>query len=145
MRIVIVRAGKVGMALTQQLSAEHRVTVIDQEPQLINNIINVYDVMGICGNGASYEIQMEAEASKAELLIATTSSDEINILACLVAKKLGVKHTIARIRNPECEKRLLGTPDESGARRNREQVKALCYLCPTGITHRSPESRKHLF
>ena len=97
MRIVIVGAGKVGMALTQQLSAEHRVTVIDQEPQLINNIINVYDVMGICGNGASYEIQMEAEASKAELLIATTSSDEINILACLVAKKLGVKHTIARI------------------------------------------------
>ena len=107
MRIVIVGAGKVGMALTQQLSAEHRVTVIDQEPQLINNIINVYDVMGICGNGASYEIQMEAEASKAELLIATTSSDEINILACLVAKKLGVKHTIARIRNPEYEKQLL--------------------------------------
>ena len=114
MRIVIVGAGKVGMALTQQLSAEHRVTVIDQEPQLINNIINVYDVMGICGNGASYEIQMEAEASKAELLIATTSSDEINILACLVAKKLGVKHTIARIRNPEYEKQLRFMREELG-------------------------------
>ena len=114
MRIVIVGAGKVGMALTQQLSAEHRVTVIDQEPQLINNIINVYDVMGICGNVASYEIQMEAEASKAELLIATTSSDEINILACLVAKKLGVKHTIARIRNPEYEKQLRFMREELG-------------------------------
>ena len=119
MRIVIVGAGKVGMALTQQLSAEHRVTVIDQEPQLINNIINVYDVMGICGNGASYEIQMEAEASKAELLIATTSSDEINILACLVAKKLGVKHTIARIRNPEYEKQLRFMREELGLKAHR--------------------------
>ena len=106
MRIVIVGAGKVGMALTQQLSQEHNVTVIDQAPRLINNIINIHDVMGICGNGASYEVQKEAEVDKAELLIATTSSDEINILACLVAKKLGVKHTIARIRNPEYEKQL---------------------------------------
>ena len=57
MRIVIVGAGKVGMALTKQLSAEHNVTVIDENPQLIENIINVYDVMGICGNGASYEVQ----------------------------------------------------------------------------------------
>ena len=60
--------------------------------------------MGVCGNGASYEVQKEAEADKAELLIATTSSDETNIVACLVAKKLGVQHTIARIRNPEYEK-----------------------------------------
>ena len=127
MRIVIVGAGKVGMALTQQLSAEHRVTVIDQEPQLINNIINVYDVMGICGNGASYEIQMEAEASKAELLIATTSSDEINILACLVAKKLGVKHTIARIRNPEYEKQLRFMREELGLSMAINPEKAVSY------------------
>lgn len=62
--------------------------------------------MGVCGNGASYEVQKEAEVGKADLLIATTSSDEINILACLVAKKLGVAHTIARIRNPEYETQL---------------------------------------
>ena len=68
MRIVIVGAGKIGSALTQQLAADHRVTVIDQNAQLIENIINVYDVMGICGNGASYEIQQEAEVGKAELL-----------------------------------------------------------------------------
>ncbi len=114
MRIVIVGAGKVGMALTQQLSQEHNVTVIDQAPHLINNIINIHDVMGICGNGASYEVQKEAEVDKAELLIATTSSDEINILACLVAKKLGVKHTIARIRNPEYEKQLRFMREELG-------------------------------
>ena len=114
MRIVIVGAGKVGMALTQQLSQEHNVTVIDQAPRLINNIINIHDVMGICGNGASYEVQKEAEVDKAELLIATTSSDEINILACLVAKKLGVKHTIARIRNPEYEKQLRFMREELG-------------------------------
>ena len=98
MRIIVVGAGKVGTSLTAQLIREHRVTVIDQEPKLIENIINVYDVMGVCGNGASYEVQKEAEVGKADLLIATTSSDEINILACLVAKKLGVAHTIARIR-----------------------------------------------
>ena len=86
MRIIVVGAGKVGTSLTAQLIREHRVTVIDQEPKLIENIINVYDVMGVCGNGASYEVQKEAEVGKADLLIATTSSDEINILACLVAK-----------------------------------------------------------
>ena len=106
MRIIIVGAGKVGWALTQHLSADNRVTVIDKDAQLIDNIINIYDVMGICGNGASYEIQKEAEVDKADLLIATTSSDEVNIVACLVAKKLGVQHTIARIRNPEYETQL---------------------------------------
>lgn len=114
MRIVIVGAGKVGMALTQQLSPDYNVTVIDQDAHLINNIINIHDVMGVCGNGASYEVQKEAGVDKAELLIATASSDEINILACLVAKKLGVKHTIARIRNPEYEKQLRFMREELG-------------------------------
>lgn len=114
MKIIIVGAGKVGLALTRHLSVDNRVTVIDQNAQLIENIINIYDVMGVCGNGASYEVQKEAEADKAELLIATASSDEINILACLVAKKLGVKHTIARIRNPEYEKQLRFMREELG-------------------------------
>jgi len=114
MKIIIIGAGKVGMELTKQLAADHNVTVVDQNAQLIQNIINVYDVMGVCGNGAGYEVQMEAQVDKAELLIATTSSDEINILACLVAKKLGVKHTIARIRNPEYEKQLRFMREEMG-------------------------------
>ena len=115
MKIIIVGAGKVGSALTQQLSADgHNVTVVDQDPQLIDNIINIYDVMGVCGNGAVYGVQKEAEVEKAELLIATTSSDELNILSCLVARKLGAKHTIARIRNPEYEKQLRFMRDELG-------------------------------
>ena len=86
MKIIIVGVGKVGLALTKHLSRENKVTIIDQNPQLVDNIINIYDVMGVCGNGASYDVQKEAEADKADLLIATASSDEINILTCLVAK-----------------------------------------------------------
>ncbi len=114
MRIIVVGAGKVGSTLTQQLAVDHEVTVIDQDPQLINNIINIYDVIGVCGNGASAEVQREAEVDKAELLIAATSGDEVNILACMVAKKLGVRHTIARIRNPEYEKQLRFMREELG-------------------------------
>ena len=114
MKIIIVGVGKVGLALTKHLSRENKVTIIDQNPQLVDNIINIYDVMGVCGNGASYDVQKEAEADKADLLIATASSDEINILTCLVAKKLGIPHTIARIRNPEYEKQLRFMREELG-------------------------------
>ena len=114
MRIIVVGAGKVGLELTRQLSGENQVTIIDEAAQLIENVINIYDVMGVCGNGASYEVQLEAGGDRADLLIATTSSDEINILACLVAKKMGVPHTIARIRNPEYEKQLRFMREELG-------------------------------
>ena len=76
MKIVIVGAGKVGVALTRHLAVENRVTVIDQNPHLVENIINIYDVMGVCGNGASYDVQKEADVEQADLLIATTSSEE---------------------------------------------------------------------
>jgi len=114
MKIIIVGAGKVGMELTRQLSADHKVTVIDRDPQIINNLVNIYDVMAVCGNGGSYEVQKEAEVDKAELLIAATSTDELNIMACLVAKKMGVKHTIARVRNPEYESQLRFMREELG-------------------------------
>ena len=95
------------MPLTAQLTAENNdIVVIDQNPELIEDIVNIYDVRGVPGNGGCYEVQKEAFEDGADLLIATTSSDEINILACLVAKKLGTQHTIARIRNPEYEKQL---------------------------------------
>jgi len=114
MKIVIVGAGKVGLALIQQLSQEHNVTVIDQDLTLINRIINTYDVMGVCGNGASSQVLIEAGVDKADVLLATVSSDELNIFACLVAKKLGVLHTIARIRNPEYEAQLRFMREELG-------------------------------
>ena len=107
-------AGKVGVALTRHLAVENRVTVIDQNPHLVENIINIYDVMGVCGNGASYDVQKEADVEQADLLIATTSSDEINILTCLVAKKMGVQHTIARIRSPEYGRQLRFMRSELG-------------------------------
>ena len=107
MNIMIVGAGKVGAQLTRQLAGEgHNVTVVDTNPEIVDNIINIYDVIGVCGSGAIYDIQKEADAGNMDLMIATSPSDEINILACQVAKKLGVTHTIARVRNPEYEKQL---------------------------------------
>ena len=114
MKIIIVGAGKVGLAVAQHLAAEHSVTVIDQNPALIDHVINVYDVMGVCGNGACADVQQEADVGRANLVIAAASSDEVNILICLVAKKLGVQHTIARIRNPEYEKQLRSMRSELG-------------------------------
>ena len=102
MKIVIAGAGKFGKELIKHLSQEkHNIIVIDNKPSVIEEVVNEYDVMGFCGNGASYKTQVEASAKKADLFIATTSTDEANILCCLVAKKLGVKQTIARVRNPE--------------------------------------------
>ena len=115
MRIVVVGLGKVGRALTAQLTAENNdIVVIDQNPDLIEDIVNIYDVRGLAGNGGCYDVQKEAFEDGADLLIATTSSDESNILACLVAKKLGTQHTIARIRNPEYEKQLRFMRDDLG-------------------------------
>lgn len=102
MKIVIAGIGKFGKELTEHLSKEnHDITVIDKKAETIEEIVNLYDVMGYCGNSASYETQINTGVGKADLFVATTSSDEVNILCCLVAKKLGATQTIARIRNPE--------------------------------------------
>ena len=115
MRIVVVGAGKVGRVLTEQLAAEkHDIVVIDQDTDLIESLVNIYDVRGVVGNGGCYDVQKDAFEDGADLLIATTSSDETNLLACLVAKKLGTPHTIARIRNPEYEKQLHFMREELG-------------------------------
>ena len=115
MRIVVVGLGKVGRVLTAQLAAQkHDIVVIDQDPDLIESIVNICDVRGVVGNGGCYDVQKDAFEGGADLLIATTSSDETNILACLVAKKLGTPHTIARIRNPEYEKQLHFMREELG-------------------------------
>ncbi len=87
MRIVVIGLGKVGRALTAQLTAENNdIVVIDQNPDLIEDIVNIYDVRGVPGNGGCYDVQKEAFEDGADLLIATTSSDESNILACLWRK-----------------------------------------------------------
>lgn len=115
MKIIIVGDGKVGAALVEHLSQEdHDIVVIDQSQKVIEQMVNSYDVMGICGNGASYEVQIEAGVSDAQLFIAATSSDELNILSCLMAKKAGAEHTIARVRNPEYLKQIPFFKDELG-------------------------------
>ena len=102
MRIVVIGDGKVGNAIIQHVSREgHQVVVVDKNPNIVEDIVNRYDVMGICGNGASYQILKEADAGRAHVVIAVTASDETNMLACVLAKKLGAKSTIARVRSYE--------------------------------------------
>lgn len=100
MKIIIIGTGKVGKAILEHISKEgHDLCIIDSNPKIIDDLVNRYDISGVSGNGASYEIQKKAEVSKADIVITCTSSDEVNILACMVAKKIGAKNTIARIRN----------------------------------------------
>ena len=100
MKIIIVGCGKVGTTLAEQLNREnHDITLIDCDSEALQSISDSTDVMSVTGNGAVY--QMEAGIKEADLLIATTNSDELNMLCCLIAKKAGNCHTIARIRNPE--------------------------------------------
>lgn len=115
MNIVIIGAGKVGLNLVKHLSLEdHNVTVIEKDEKILDNIVNNYDVLGICGNGANFEIQKEAGVEKARLLIAATSSDELNVMCCMIAKKVGARHTIARVRNPEYSRQLHFLKEELG-------------------------------
>lgn len=115
MRIVIVGDGKVGNTLMRELAQEgHDIVIIDNNMEVIEKSINTYDIMAIKGNGASYQILKQAGVDKADLLIAATSSDEINMLSCLVAKKLGAKKTVARVRNPEYSEQLFLMREELG-------------------------------
>lgn len=101
MRIIIVGCGKVGATIAEQLVEEgHDLAVIDMNHEVISDITNRIDVLGVVGNGASYSIQREAGIEEADLLIAITGSDEQNLLCCLFAKKVGNCNTIARVRNP---------------------------------------------
>lgn len=102
MKIIIVGCGKVGLTLAEQLNNEgHDITVIDKNGEKLRTVTDNIDVMGVEGNGAIYQVLMEAGIKNTGLLIATTDSDELNMLCCLIAKKAGKCHTIARIRNPE--------------------------------------------
>ncbi len=102
MKIIIVGCGKVGVTLAEKLNREnHDITLIDSDSAALRSVTDSIDVMGVTGNGAVYQVQIEAGISDADLMIATTNSDELNMLCCLIAKKAGNCHTVARIRNPE--------------------------------------------
>lgn len=115
MQIMIVGCGKMGTSLAVQLVAEgHRVTVIDRSESVIEQISNTQDVIGYVGNGAVFSVLEEAGAKDADLLLAVTTSDEINLLSCLIAHKIGAKHTIARVRDPEYANNMYRISDDLG-------------------------------
>ncbi|MBR6147943.1 MAG: Trk system potassium transporter TrkA [Lachnospiraceae bacterium] len=105
LNIIIVGGGKVGVTLVEQLAQEgHDITIIDQNAKVVESITNTYDAMGVIGNGASYSTQMEAGIENADLFIAVTNSDELNLLCCTVAKRAGNLAAIARVRTPDYSK-----------------------------------------
>lgn len=107
MTIVIVGDGKVGFTLAKDLSHEgHDVVMIDTNEDILDEAQASLDIMTVPGNGASLEVQREAGVETADLLIAATSGDEVNLLCCILARKLGCRYTIARVRNPEYEQQL---------------------------------------
>ncbi len=103
MKVIVVGLGKVGRNILQCLIEEekHDVVVVDQNAETVQSLVDRYDVMGLCGNGCIAENLKEAGVETADLLLSVTPSDEQNVLCCLIAKSLGVKNTIARVRDPE--------------------------------------------
>ena len=102
MRIIVIGAGKVGYTLAEHLTQEeHDVTVIDKSDEVIEHCSGSLDVICLKGNGANAKVLLEAGVDKANIVIASTESDESNMLACLIAKRLGARYTICRIRDPE--------------------------------------------
>ena len=102
MKIIIVGTGKVGFSLAEQLLNEkHDITIVDTQDSALRRATDALDIMSVKGNGVSTITLREAGAGDADLLVAATNSDEVNMVCCLTAKHLGAKYTIARIRNPE--------------------------------------------
>lgn len=100
--IMIVGCGKVGMTLVERLYKEgHDVSVVDKNAARVQNVMDLYDVVGVVGNGASFSVLTEAGIKHTDILIAVTDSDELNLLCCLVAKRVGHCEVIARVRTPD--------------------------------------------
>ena len=115
MHIVIVGDGKLGHSLARRLAEEgYDIVLVDKNADLLRASGNALDIGCVCGNGLNAEVLTEAGVPEADLLIAVTSTDEINILCCLVARRLGARHTIARVRDPECAKIVLSMREELG-------------------------------
>lgn len=102
MKIIIVGCGKIGTALIESLvEEEHDIVAIDTSRKVLEEINNIYDVMCVCGNGADSDTLIEADAGKADLFIAVTGSDELNMLSSFFAKQMGAEYTVARIRKTD--------------------------------------------
>lgn len=127
MKIIIIGCGKVGEELAGVLSQENNdITIIDKDEQVVQRVCDRYDVMGVVGDGAGYSTQLEADIINADLMIAVTGSDELNLLCCLIARKAGNCSTIARVRNPEYNAEVSFLKEELGLAMiiNQEQTAA---------------------
>lgn len=115
MKIIIVGCGKVGVSLAERLSAEgHDLVMVDLSAKKVEEASNRFDAMGLVGNGASFNVQQEAGVDIADLFIAVTGEDELNLLCCLMAKKSGKCQTIARVRNPLYNKEIRFIQEQLG-------------------------------
>lgn len=130
MKIVIVGAGKVGEVLCRDLATEgYDIVLIEIDRQKLEHLIDIADITGVVGNGAAIDSQIEAGVNEADIFIAVTEHDEINIIASIIAKKLGAKHTIARVRSPEYSTNMTFAQKELGItvmiNPERESAKAI--------------------
>ncbi|MBR5420869.1 MAG: Trk system potassium transporter TrkA [Lachnospiraceae bacterium] len=115
MKIIIVGCGRVGFALAKQLSEEnHDVTVIDVKAGKLERMLAVLDVQAIEGNGTSFRVQQEAGVRECDMMVAVTGQDEVNLLCCLIARRSGIRHTIARVQNPIYNEEIQYLSDELG-------------------------------
>ena len=115
MKIILVGGGKVGSALCRSLVAEnHDVVLIEQDEAVLNHLTKRYDIIGILGNGANFKVLEQANIESCDIFISMTEHDEVNMVSAVLAKKMGAKETVVRVRNPEYsnpyfkEKNILG-------------------------------------
>ena len=113
MNIIVAGGGKTGLTLTRLMLAEgHNITIIDEDSAVLETALGRYDVMAVCGNCASKSVLLQAGVEDADLLIAVTNADELNLLCCMTAHGISDKlHTIARIRNPEYSEQIMTMRD----------------------------------
>ena len=115
MNIIIIGCGKVGETLAYELTKEgNNITVVDKNGEIVERLCARYDVMGVVGNGATTDVQAEAGIDEADLVIAVTGSDELNLLCCMIAKKRGGCQTIARVKSPDYSTEATYLKDEIG-------------------------------
>ena len=108
MNVLIAGCGKIGITILGDMVKEgHNVTIMDTNQNVLASLTDVYDVMSLCGNGVNCEMLYEAGIENIDVFVATMGSDEANMMACFLAKRMGAKHTIARVRNPEYNERNL--------------------------------------
>jgi K+ transport systems, NAD-binding component len=115
MKITIIGAGKVGLEITRRLSEEgHDIVVIDRDEVKLNKIQEKMDVLTVRGNGSSAQLMRDSGIGDSDLLVSVTNSDEINMISCMTAKRLGIQRTIARIRDPDYARDLIISKEDLG-------------------------------